>query len=196
MTRRGRDRAGGTSILAVPFILGAGVALVVVASRAGASRAAADVNLCSGSLATAGTVLDGQPLSATQIGNARIIYHVGTGMRVPGRAAVIAIATAMQESRLKNVPYGTSDSLGLFQQRPSRGWGTPAQIMRPRSAAITFYARLVRVRGWRALPLTVAAQDVQHSAYPDAYAQWEPLATDIAAMFSGCTAREAARQHT
>lgn len=188
MTRR-RGRGGSApSILTAPLVLAAGVALVVVASRAGASGSAA--GLCpaarSGSPVTAGMTLDGEPLSVAQIGNARLIYDVAASMRLPQRAAVIAIATAMQESRLRNLPYGTADSLGLFQQRPSRGWGTPSEVMRPGSAAVSFYSRLTQIPGWRTLPLTVAAQDVQRSAYPDAYARWEPLATDMTAGFSGC----------
>jgi hypothetical protein len=180
-------------MLMAPLVIAAGVALVVVASRAGASRADASAALCSGPPATTGTSLDGQRLSATQIGNARLIYRVGAGLRAPRQAAVIAIAAAMQESKLENVPYGTADSLGLFQQRPSRGWGTPAEIMRPAAAAAAFYSRLLRVPGWQGLPLTVAAQDVQRSAYPDAYAQWQPLAADMATVFSGCAARQAPR---
>jgi hypothetical protein len=183
--RRGRG-GSGPSVLTVPLIVAAGAALIVVATRAGASGA--DAGLCPGRPAAAGATIDGQPLSATQIGNARLIYNIAVGMRLPGRAAVIAIATAMQESRLENIPYGTADSLGLFQQRPSRGWGTPTEIMRPDSAATAFYDRLTQIPGWQALPLTVAAQDVQRSAYPDAYAKWEPLATDMATAFSGCDA--------
>ena len=124
-------------------------------------------------------------LSAVQIGNARIIYDVSASLALPPQAPVIAIATAGQESRLINLPSGTADSLGLFQQRPSQGWGSPAQIMQPVYAATMFYAALVRIPGWQSLPVTVAAQDVQHSAYPDSYAQWQPLAETLAAEFSG-----------
>jgi hypothetical protein len=183
--RRGRGGSGSSPLTAL-LVVAAGVAMVVVASRAGASGADAHAALCSGPPASTGTILDGQSLSTAQIGNARLVYDVAGGLRLPARAAVIGIATAMQESRLENVPYGTDDSLGLFQQRPSKGWGTPAEIMRPGSAAAAFYARLSRVPGWQSLPLTVAAQDVQHSAYPDAYARWEPLATDMAAAFGAC----------
>jgi NlpC/P60 family len=84
-------------------------------------------------------------------------------MRLPPRAAVIAEATAMQESGLVNRPDGTSDSLGRFQQRPSQGWGTPAQIMQPVYAATRFYQALAGVPGWQSLPLTVAARAVQGS---------------------------------
>jgi hypothetical protein len=98
----------------------------------------------------------------------------------------------MQESRLINLPYGTADSLGLFQQRPSQGWGAPAQIMNPVYAATAFYQRLVQVPGWQSLPLTVAAQDVQRSADPGAYAQRQGLATTVVAQFDGQVAACAA----
>jgi hypothetical protein len=108
--------------------------------------------------------------------DARVIYDVSVTMGLPQRAAVIAEATAMQESRLVNLPNGTSDGLGLFQQRPSHGWDTPAQIMRPVYASMRFYEALVNVPGWQSLPLTVAAQAAQDSANPGAYAKWESLA--------------------
>jgi cell wall-associated NlpC family hydrolase len=127
-------------------------------------------------------------LNPAQTGDARIIYDVSASLHLPQRAAVIAIATAMQESRLLNLPSGDADSLGLFQQRPSQGWGGPAQIMQPVYASTGFYEHLVQVPGWQSLPLTVAAQDVQHSAYPGAYAQWEGLATALVAGFSGQSA--------
>ena len=105
---------------------------------------------------------------------------------------VIAEATAMQESRLINLPYGTSDSLGLFQQRPSQGWGTPAEIMNPTYAATKFYEALVKVPDWQTIPLTQAAQAVQESGYPDAYAQWqtdaEYLVSTVSGALDGCRA--------
>jgi cell wall-associated NlpC family hydrolase len=127
-------------------------------------------------------------LTSTQVGNAHIIYDVGISMQLPQHAEIIAIATAMQESRLTDLPFGTSDSLGLFQQRPSQGWGSPAQIMQPVYATTMFYGALVQVPGWQSLPLTVAAQAVQHSAYPGAYAQWQPLAAALIALFDGTAA--------
>lgn len=137
---------------------------------------------------TAGKTVDGITLDTAQIGNAQVIYDVAAGMQLPEQASVIGIATAMQESTLQNIAYGTSDSLGLFQQRPSQGWGSPAEIMQPTYAATAFYTHLEAVPGWQSLPLTVAAQDVQHSAYPGAYAQWQPLATALAATFNGTAA--------
>ena len=134
----------------------------------------------------AGVSADGLPaLDASQIGNAQIIYNVAADLQLPPRAPVIAIATALQESRLRNLTGGTADSLGLFQQRPSQGWGSPADILNPVYAASAFYARLVQVAGWQTLPLTVAAQDVQHSGFPGAYAEWESLADALVSTFSG-----------
>jgi cell wall-associated NlpC family hydrolase len=89
----------------------------------------------------------------------------------------------MQESHLENLgdlgARNDHDSLGLFQQRPSQGWGTPAQILDPKYASSKFYTKLLTVKDWQGLPLTVAAQAVQRSAYPDAYAKWEPDATQL-----------------
>lgn len=124
-------------------------------------------------------------LDAAQLGNARIIVGVAGQLRLPARAAVVAVATAQQESGLRNLPYGDRDSLGLFQQRPSAGWGTPEQILDPIHAATQFYNHLTAIPGWATLPLTVAAQTVQRSAYPDAYAHWEPLATAVVAWALG-----------
>ncbi len=85
----------------------------------------------------------------------------------------------MQESSLINRPDGDRDSIGLFQQRPSQGWGSAAQVHDPRYASRQFYTKLLKVPRWQRLPLTVAAQAVQGSAYPNAYAKHEPLATRI-----------------
>jgi hypothetical protein len=117
--------------------------------------------------------------SQEQVTNATTIVAVGAGMHVPPYGWVIAIATAIQESGLRNIDYGDRDSLGLFQQRPSQGWGTPAQIMDPTYAAAAFYRTLLAIPGWQQLPLTVAAQRVQVSAFPDAYAAHETEARQL-----------------
>lgn len=121
--------------------------------------------------------------SAEQIKNAAIIISVGKKLKLPPRAWVIAVATAMQESNLRNLGHlgarNDHDSLGLFQQRPSSGWGTPAQVTDPVYAATKFYGKLRKVKRWDSLPLTRAAQRVQISAYPGAYAKHEPGATQI-----------------
>lgn len=126
----------------------------------------------------------------------RTIIAVGKALTVPPRGWVIALAAAMQESGLRPLPYGDRDSLGVFQQRTA--WGSVAQRMSPRTAAHMFFAGghtgqrgLLDVRGWKQLSVTAAAQAVQGSAYPDAYAKWEPLAArlvrDVAHMTSACT---------
>jgi hypothetical protein len=178
----GRARGGrksDVSIAAALFAVVSGAVIIVAASRARSAP------LCPALPLAAGSTVSGQVLTAAQISDARSVYDAGTALRLPQRAEVIAIATAMQESRLLNLPYGDEDSLGLFQQRPSRGWGTPSEVMDTRYAATAFYSHLAQVPGWQSLPLTVAAQDVQQSRYPDAYAQWEPLATAAVATFSG-----------
>jgi hypothetical protein len=121
----------------------------------------------------------GVGLTGEQIANARIIAQVGRDRGLPERAVVIALATAMQESTLRNLDYGDRDSLGLFQQRPSQGWGTPAQVQDPVYAAGKFYDGLVQVPGWEALRLTDAAQVVQRSGFPEAYQQHEGMAVEL-----------------
>jgi hypothetical protein len=97
----------------------------------------------------------------------------------------VALAAALQESKLQNLPYGDRDSLGLFQQRPSQGWGTRAQLLDPSYAADAFYAQLAKVPGWRTMPVAEAAQRVQRSASGAAYADWENEARDLARALTG-----------
>ncbi|MFV2102114.1 C40 family peptidase [Micromonospora sp. LOL_024] len=146
---------------------------------------------------------DGQPLLPTldmsppaagaggwdreQTGNAAAIVAVGERLMVPPRGWVIALATAMQESTLRNLPGGDRDSVGLFQQRPSQGWGTPAQLQDPGYAAGKFYQALLAIDGWQAMALTDAAQAVQRSAYPGAYAKWEDDAIALVRVLAGGT---------
>ena len=133
-------------------------------------------------------------LTQAQMDNAAMIVRAGKKVGLPKRAHVIAVATAMQESQLLNLANPTvprslalksqgigydHDSIGLFQQRPSSGWGTPAQLLNQDYAATQFYLGLRNVPGWSGLPLTVAAQAVQVSAYPDAYAKHEARATQV-----------------
>ncbi|MFI8530314.1 heavy metal transporter [Streptomyces aquilus] len=133
--------------------------------------------------------------------NAATITAVGTGRGLPERAVAIALATSIQESGLRNITHGDRDSLGLFQQRPSQGWGTEKQIMDPAYAAGKFYEHLVKVSGYTKMPLTEAAQRVQRSGYPEAYAKHEPDAVLLAAALTGaspatltCDGRQAATQ--
>ncbi|WP_411107315.1 C40 family peptidase [Streptomyces sp. cmx-4-9] len=114
-----------------------------------------------------------------QIPNAKVIVATGIQKRVPARGQVVALATALQESTLINLDHGDRDSLGLFQQRPSQGWGTREQIMDPVYSSGKFYDGLVKIEDWEQMPVTVAAQKVQRSGFPDAYAKHEPLATAL-----------------
>nr|WP_042188056.1 C40 family peptidase [Kibdelosporangium sp. MJ126-NF4]CEL17654.1 putative secreted protein [Kibdelosporangium sp. MJ126-NF4]CTQ91119.1 putative secreted protein [Kibdelosporangium sp. MJ126-NF4] len=124
-------------------------------------------------------------LTEEQRGNAALIIQVGQQLSVPVYGHQIAVATAMQESRLRNLEYGDRDSLGLFQQRPSMGWGTREQILDPRYASTKFYIRLLEVPGWQQMPLWEAAQSVQRSAFPYAYQQWAQLAAELVQQHGG-----------
>ena len=135
-------------------------------------------------IASAGVVT---PMSAEMRQNAQTIVSVGRGAGVNHAGLVVALAAAAQESGLRNVDYGDRDSLGLFQQRPSAGWGTPEQIMDPVRASRAFFGGasnpnpnmtrgLLDIAGWESMTVTQAAQAVQISAYPDYYGKWETSA--------------------
>ncbi len=124
-------------------------------------------------------------LTVAQLHHASTINAVGLSRGIPDRGRIIAVATAYQESSLRNRADGDRDSVGLFQQRPSQGWGTKEQIQDPVYASGKFYDALLQVDNWPDLPLTQAAQAVQQSAYPDAYAKWEPQATTLVRSLSG-----------
>jgi cell wall-associated NlpC family hydrolase len=114
-----------------------------------------------------------------QIPNAETIQATGVAMNVPAQGQIVALATALQESGLRNLDYSDRDSLGLFQQRPSQGWGTAAEVRDPVHASTKFYEGLLKVSGWQSMTIAQAAQAVQKSGFPDAYAKWEPLATAL-----------------
>lgn len=126
-------------------------------------------------------------LNVDQRAHAQTIISVGRQLGVPDYGIVIALATAMQESSLRNLSWGHLDSVGLFQQRPSSGWGSPGALQDPVYASRLFYGGpsnpnagvtrgLLDIPGWQGMSLTVAAQAVQISAYPTAYAKWESSA--------------------
>ena len=125
-------------------------------------------------------------LDRDQLVNAQTIVAVGRQAKVPAYGWVVAVATAMQESGLRNLDHGDRDSLGLFQQRA--GWGSGSQRMDAATAARMFYTGgqnaahgLLQIQGWESMPLTLAAQAVQHSAFPDAYAKWQQVAEQVVA---------------
>jgi hypothetical protein len=125
------------------------------------------------------------PITSAQYANAATIVHKALAKRMGARSAVIAVATAMQESRLLNLSYGTGHSLGLFQQQWDMGWGTPQQIMNPAYAAGKFLDALHSYQAadpaWASQPLYQSAQGVQRSGFPFAYAQWERQAAQLTA---------------
>jgi murein DD-endopeptidase MepM/ murein hydrolase activator NlpD len=125
---------------------------------------------------------------AEQVANAAIIVGVGAELQVPIWGRVIAVAVAMQESSLRNLPHlgqrNDHDSIGLFQQRSSQGWGTPAQLQDPAYTATAFYRALLKVDGWLEMPLAQAGQAVQRSAHPDAYTRWASDAAMLVAIVS------------
>ncbi|MDF3291973.1 hypothetical protein P3G67_22640 [Streptomyces sp. RB6PN23] len=124
-------------------------------------------------------------LQQPQAANAATIGAVASSRDLPERALTIALATAMQESKLHDIKGGDRDSLGLFQQRPSQGWGTAEQILDPVYSSGEFFDELVKIPGYSRLPLTAAAQKVQHSGFPQAYAKHEADASMLAAALYG-----------
>jgi len=151
-------------VVALALVAGVGVYLAV---RSG------DLELPDLRARTCTVQADGRvTLGDTQMANAATIAAVGIRRGVPERAVVVALATALQESKLQNLAGGDRDSIGLFQQRPSQGWGSPEEIRDPRYASRTFYQSLLRVPGWQNMRITEAAQAVQKSAHPNAYEQW------------------------
>jgi hypothetical protein len=125
------------------------------------------------------------PLSTGQAGIAATIAGVATRHRLPARAVTIAYATALQESDLENLPYGDRDSVGIFQQRPSQGWGTRAELLNPIYATTRFFEALTAIPGYQKLPVYQAAQDVQHSADGSAYSQYSGQGEVMAGGFAG-----------
>jgi hypothetical protein len=124
-------------------------------------------------------------LDPVQMANAATIAAVGVRRGMPEQAVVVALATALQESKLENRDDGDRDSIGLFQQRPSQGWGPADKIKDPRYSADRFYSALKRVKGYQKMRVTDAAQRVQRSAYPNAYQKWADEAQVLARALTG-----------
>lgn len=178
-SRRRRAAGVGCATAAVAVVLVGAVATVVTVLRLQDDPPAL-VQRCA-------ATVDGTSwyLSPEQADNAALVAAVAVRRGLPARAVTIGLATALQESKLVNVEYGDRDSLGLFQQRPSQGWGTPEQVLDPVYATGRFYDGLVEVPGYEALPVTEAAQAVQRSGFPDAYAQHEGRARAYASALTG-----------
>jgi hypothetical protein len=124
-------------------------------------------------------------LAPDQAWNASLIAAIGVRRGLPARAVSIALATAYQESKIRNLAHGDRDSLGLFQQRPSQGWGTPAQISDVYYSINKFYDALEKIPGYETMRITEAAQRVQRSGYPEAYDEHAPDARALASALTG-----------
>ncbi|WP_461152630.1 M23 family metallopeptidase [Saccharopolyspora tripterygii] len=156
------------------------VAGAAITSIFAAPRASASTCLVAGA---DGMTLVGYGPEETR--NAATIVAVGKQLQVPEQGQVVAIATALRESWLRNLTWGDRDSVGLFQQRPSMGWGTREEILNPVYSSTQFYTHLLAVPGWETLRVTEAADAVQKSAFPEAYAEHEPAARAIVAALHG-----------
>jgi len=172
-SRAGRVGAGAVAVV----LVAAGVAFVVARRHH-----RTPVPQCAVTAATDGS---GYTLDIDQAANSATIAAVGKKLGLPDHAVTVALAAALQESQLHNLAYGDRDSLGLFQQRPSQGWGTASEILTPSYAAAAFFRELVKVDNWPTLPVTQAAQEVQRSGAPTAYAQWEDEARTLAVALTG-----------
>ena len=161
------------------MLVAGAIATVVVARSAGQAPRTG----CRVTIGRASYVMD-----LEQAANATTIAAVGKRRGLSDHAVIVALAAALQESGLHNLDYGDRDSLGLFQQRPSQGWGTAADIMNPRYAADAFYSRLSQVANWQALAVSEAAQAVQRSADGGAYGKWEDQARILALALTGQSA--------
>ena len=199
-----RTITAAVAALAIPpLALSLGVGLLTSGAGAACPVAAASPAIATAAYLTsvsAATISSPNPAAthapagtwdAEQLVNARIITTVGSSLGVPPQGQIIALAVALQESSLRNLRYGDRDSLGLFQQRPSQGWGTPDQILTPTYAATHFYQALVAIPNWQQLPLTEAADAVQRSAHSLAYADQEAKARQIYNMVTGAGASAA-----
>ena len=184
------------AVLAVPLGFLALLMAPVVVLRSGSATlaAAATGSVCLP--ATSAAASSSYSFDRQQLANAATIIRVGRQRHVPPRGWVIAVAAAIQESSLHNLPYGDRDSAGLFQQRPSMGWGSFAQVTDPVYAATAFFGGpdvppgnpgLLDITGWEHLSITQAAQAVQRSGYPDAYAQRAEEATVLVHRLAGAT---------
>jgi hypothetical protein len=165
-----------SGLLAVGLLAGAGYAVATFVGNHPAFPLTSDCEVTGDSTVR---------LEAEQMGHAATIAAVGLRRDLPERAVTVALATALQESKLRNLSAGDRDSVGLFQQRPSQGWGDPEQLNDPRYAAGAFYDHLLRIPDWEQMRVTEAAQAVQKSAHPEAYQKWAQEAAVLSSGLSG-----------
>jgi cell wall-associated NlpC family hydrolase len=182
----GIARVARLGCAAAVIALTTAVILPIVAILSGDDTATADTGthgvICAPAEATTRQV---GPYGPEQLGNAAIITQVGAQRGIPDQGVVVALMAAMTESGLRNLDHGDRDSLGLFQMRPSQGWGTPDQLLNPTYAATKFYDVLLAVPNWEALAPGAAAQAVERSAFPDRYNKHEQPARQILGALRG-----------
>jgi hypothetical protein len=179
-TRRARRRRKGAAIFTSLAVLVLGVAGYLAYTT---YRHVQPFIVGSGCQAGSGT--NAVSLDTEQANVAATIAGVAAHEHLPRHAVTIAYATAMQESHLHNLDYGDRDSVGVFQQRPSEGWGTTSQLEDPVYATTKFFAALVQVPGYLQMPVDQAAQAVQHSADGTAYSQYDLMAAALTSAFTG-----------
>ena len=190
----------GDTVSAIAARFGVTAAAILAANSMGSStiiysgRTLVIPTASGAAAAPAATTAGVTPLTEEMAANARLIIQVGQRLGVPDRGIVVALAAAMQESGLRNLDYGDRDSVGMFQQRPSTGWGSEAQLLDPTHATELFYGGpsnpnagrtrgLLDIPGWQSMTVAQAAQAVQISAFPDAYAKWETSAWSWLAQY-------------
>jgi cell wall-associated NlpC family hydrolase len=177
-----RVMVGIPAVLALA-VVAFSVLVVVVDDDATADQGIRGV-ACAPAGATARSV---GPYGAEQMANAKLIVDIGTERGIPDHGIVVALMAAMTESSLRNLDHGDRDSLGLFQMRPSQGWGSPAQVTEPTYAVNKFYDVLLTVPNWQDLSPGAAAQAVERSAFPDRYNKHERTAREILGAVRGIT---------
>jgi hypothetical protein len=165
-------------VVGVVVLAAAGVGLGVALS--GGSGTSVPIAQC---ITTSGT--NTYLLDPEQAANAATVRAAAARLGLPDHAVTVGLATALQESKLRNLTYGDRDSLGLFQQRPSQGWGTAAEVSQPTYASTAFFRALAKLPNWQTLTVADAAQRVQRSADGSAYAAWEPEARAFASALTG-----------
>jgi len=184
----------GTTTAAIMAANGMGSSTIIYSGRTLVIPAGSAAPALAATTVSSVTKTTGAPLTDEMAANARLIIQTGRRLGVPDRGIVVALAAAMQESGLRNLNYGDRDSVGMFQQRPSTGWGTAAQLQNPTYATELFYGGpsnpnagrtrgLLDIHGWQSMSIAQAAQAVQISAYPDAYAKWETSAWSWLAQY-------------
>ena len=180
---RNRTRVGRNSAIGIVLVL----VLALIGYRVYGSFQHTTIPVAAPPGCQAGTGATAIAMDTDQAAIAATIAGVAARHKLPRQAVTIALATAIQESQLHNLDYGDRDSVGIFQQRPSQGWGTKAELENPVYATTRFFAALVKVRNWTTMPVDQAAQDVQHSGDGSAYEQWVSVATQLAGYFTGAS---------